>query len=241
MMVAEANASTKARGTFPSEDMETGLSGEWNIRFDGVHDGSSGSDPNTSVSNKTAETTVSFEPYDANVVQYENRKVRHTRSHPVQQVATSYRTRNEYTMRRPSHPYNANYKRPLSSRPDLDLVLAMERTLFAALNNAWLLALGGVGLMSVGNGDARATRGGIVIIVGAIISAIFAMVMHASRIHGVRIDRTTSLCSSVCWSILVVSLTLVALALELNFGIAYPYLEREQEVTIVETIMDGDN
>ena len=41
------------------------------------------------------------------------------------------------------------------------LILGMERTLFAALNNAWLLAIGGIGLMSVGSGDERATLGGM--------------------------------------------------------------------------------
>ena len=51
-----------------------------------------------------------------------------------------------------------SYKKPRTPELDLSLVLGMERTLFAALNNAWLLALGGVGLMSVGNGDRRATN-----------------------------------------------------------------------------------
>ena len=226
-MVADVNSSTKAGGTFPSADEEMGLSDKWRIQFDGVHDKPSGSN------------TVSFESYDANVGRHYNRQVLNSRSHPVPQGAPSYRTRPEETTRRISLASNGNYRTPHGSRPDLDLVLAMERTLFAALNNAWLLALGGVGLMSVGNGDARAIRGGAVIIIGAIISAVSAMVMHATRITGVSRDRTAGVCGSVLWTFLVVSLTLATLALELNFGITYPYLEREQAVTIVETAGNG--
>merc|ERR1740136_543383 len=53
----------------------------------------------------------------------------------------------------------------LTERDDLaiaSLILGMERTLFAALNNAWLLAIGGVGLMSVGQD--RANYVGVVIL-----------------------------------------------------------------------------
>ena len=63
--------------------------------------------------------------------------------------------------------------------------------------------------------------------------------MHATRITGFSRDRTAGVCGSVLWTFLVVSLTLATLALELNFGITYPYLEREQAVTIVETAGNG--
>ena len=92
--------------------------------------------------------------------------------------------------------------------------------------------------MSVGNGDTRATRGGAVIIVGAILSAVFAMVMHAIRVHGSSTDQTTRACISVGWTFLAVLLTLATFVLELSFGIAYPYLERERVVMIVETSAD---
>ena len=97
----------------------------------------------------------------------------------------------------------------------------MERTLFAALNNAWLLALGGIGLMSVGHGDQHATRGGIVILVGGILSAMIAYWMHFLRLK-----------HSSLWAMMIALMTVVALSIEVYFGIVYPYLNREKAVTI---------
>lgn len=126
-----------------------------------------------------------------------------------------------------------SYKKPRTPELDLSLVLGMERTLFAALNNAWLLALGGVGLMSVGNGDRRATNGGIVILIGGIISAVVAFIMHAVRISELKTQKPSQLSHSIVWATLIASLTLSTLGLELYFGMMYPYLQREKEVTIV--------
>eukprot|EP00584_Thalassiosira_punctigera_P007361 CAMPEP_0172541612 /NCGR_PEP_ID=MMETSP1067-20121228/12388_1 /TAXON_ID=265564 ORGANISM="Thalassiosira punctigera, Strain Tpunct2005C2" /NCGR_SAMPLE_ID=MMETSP1067 /ASSEMBLY_ACC=CAM_ASM_000444 /LENGTH=237 /DNA_ID=CAMNT_0013327681 /DNA_START=84 /DNA_END=796 /DNA_ORIENTATION=- len=50
--------------------------------------------------------------------------------------------------------------------PDLSLILALERTFFAALNNAWLLAIGGIGLMSVGEDTKGAIYAGVAILAG---------------------------------------------------------------------------
>ena len=122
---------------------------------------------------------------------------------------------------------------PRTPEVDLSLVLGMERTLFAALNNSWLLALGGVGLMSVGNGDKRATLGGVVILGAGIISAMVAFIMHATRINQLANNRTSNYSHSFIWGLLVVFMTLSTLGLELYFGIMYPYLQREKEVTIV--------
>ena len=103
----------------------------------------------------------------------------------------------------PESTHSFLFTEPVQS-PDLNIVLAMKRTLFATLNHSWLLALGGVGLTTVGNGDARATRGGAVFIVGAILSAVFAMVIHAIRVHGSSADQTTRACMSVGWTFLAV-------------------------------------
>lgn len=70
---------------------------------------------------------------------------------------------------------------------DLTLILGLERTLFAALNNAWLLAIGGIGLMSVGSDDNRANYAGIVILCGGIISSMIAYGMHFLRVWQVSI------------------------------------------------------
>jgi len=70
---------------------------------------------------------------------------------------------------------------------DLTLILGLERTLFAALNNAWLLAIGGIGLMSVGSDDNRANNAGIIILCGGIISSLIAYGMHFLRVWQVSI------------------------------------------------------
>jgi Vacuolar transporter chaperone len=115
---------------------------------------------------------------------------------------------------------------------DPSVVLSLERTLFAALNNAWLLAIGGVGLMSVGHGDQKATNAGIVILVGGIASALMAFGMHLFRV--VQLRKNISFCysQSIFWASIIALMTIVTLLLELNFGVMYPYLQREKTVTI---------
>ena len=60
------------------------------------------------------------------------------------------------------------FQHPESSVSDveasLSLIAGLERTMFAALNNAWLLVMAGVGLNMVGNNDEGATRSGIAIL-----------------------------------------------------------------------------
>jgi hypothetical protein len=108
---------------------------------------------------------------------------------------------------------------------DFALVLGMERTLFAALNNSWLIAVAGIALMSVGKDD-RAIRGGIGIIILSIISVLIAMYMHCVRIWQIRNDKALHFYSTIGWSIGVGILSLIALVLELYFGILYPYHTR---------------
>lgn len=117
---------------------------------------------------------------------------------------------------------------------DPSVVLSLERTLFAALNNAWLLVLGGIGLMSVGHGDQRATHGGIAILVGGIVSAVMAYSMHIFRVVQLKKNITFSYNHSVFWASVITLMTVVCLLLELKFGVMYPYLQREITVTIAE-------
>ena len=112
------------------------------------------------------------------------------------------------------------------------LILSMERTLFAALNNAWLLALGGIGLMSVGHGDQHATRGGIVVLGGGITSAMIAYGMHFLRLKQIEGSKPFPNVHSSLWAMMIASMTVVALSIEVYFGILYPYLNREKAVTI---------
>eukprot|EP00588_Corethron_pennatum_P015412 CAMPEP_0194280948 /NCGR_PEP_ID=MMETSP0169-20130528/19285_1 /TAXON_ID=218684 /ORGANISM="Corethron pennatum, Strain L29A3" /LENGTH=271 /DNA_ID=CAMNT_0039025857 /DNA_START=107 /DNA_END=922 /DNA_ORIENTATION=+ len=130
----------------------------------------------------------------------------------------------------------------LTERDDLaiaSLILGMERTLFSALNNAWLLAIGGVGLMSVGHGDDRATHGGIFILsIGAVCAGV-AYVMHVWRVSQIKASKAFQFSHTVIWATLIASLTIVTLVLELYFGVLYPYLSREKAVTIANDIPEG--
>lgn len=118
---------------------------------------------------------------------------------------------------------------------DPSVILSLERTLFAALNNAWLLAVGGIGLMSVGHGDYRATHGGIAILVGGIVTALMAYGMHISRVLQLKRNKSFRYYHSVIWASSIACLTIMALLLELHFGIMYPYLQREKTVTIANS------
>lgn len=122
---------------------------------------------------------------------------------------------------------------------DVSLILAAERTLFAAVNNAWLLAVGGIGLMSVGNGDERATNTGIVILSGSATCTLVAYVMHVKRIRLIKSGKPFTYSSTIVWSSLIVAMALIALILELYFGVLHPYLDREKAVTIANA--DGIN
>ncbi len=112
------------------------------------------------------------------------------------------------------------------------LILGAERTLFAALNNAWLLAIGGIGLMSVGNDDARATNGGALILSLAIASTSIAYGMHVWRVNQMKNNKPFQLSHTIVWSSVIVALTLATLVLELYFGVMHPYLDREKTVVI---------
>lgn len=112
----------------------------------------------------------------------------------------------------------------------LELVLAMERTLFAALNNAWLLTLGGVGLMSVG--VEAATRIGVVVLAGGIVAAVTAFITHWMRFRSLLQSTSFRPNSSVVFVAVFFLLTIATLVLELYYGIQYPYLERAQKVAM---------
>eukprot|EP00549_Striatella_unipunctata_P021701 CAMPEP_0118673772 /NCGR_PEP_ID=MMETSP0800-20121206/516_1 /TAXON_ID=210618 ORGANISM="Striatella unipunctata, Strain CCMP2910" /NCGR_SAMPLE_ID=MMETSP0800 /ASSEMBLY_ACC=CAM_ASM_000638 /LENGTH=167 /DNA_ID=CAMNT_0006568889 /DNA_START=132 /DNA_END=635 /DNA_ORIENTATION=+ len=117
--------------------------------------------------------------------------------------------------------------------PAPDLIMAMERTLFGALNNAWMLAIGGIGLMSVGHGDANATNVGVMTLTGGIVLAIMSFITHVWRAHLLSHNRPLTLSYSVYRASAIVLLVLLALTFELYYGILYPYLDREKAVTVV--------
>jgi hypothetical protein len=110
-------------------------------------------------------------------------------------------------------------------------ILAMERTFFAALNNSWLLVIGGIGLMSVGDEEGRGTNVGIFVLASGIATAAVAYIVHIGRVAEIRKNRAFRYSETVMWATLVIALTVVSLGFELYFGIRYPYLERRFAVT----------
>jgi uncharacterized membrane protein YidH (DUF202 family) len=118
------------------------------------------------------------------------------------------------------------------NHPDLSLILAMERTLFAALNNAWLLSIGGIGLMSVGSGDTRAEHAGMGIMLGGILTAFSAFAMHYLRVRQVKENIPSQYSHTLMWTGMLAILSICALVLEIRFGVLHPYLDREKAVTI---------
>lgn len=111
-------------------------------------------------------------------------------------------------------------------------ILSMERTFFAALNNSWLPVIGGIGLMSVGDEDARAKHVGIFVLASGIATATVAYSVHIGRVAEIRKNRAFRYSETVMWATLVVGLTVVSLGFELYFGIPYPYLERRAAVVV---------
>lgn len=132
---------------------------------------------------------------------------------------------------------NQYYFSPLleKNKPDASLILGAERTLFAALNNSWLIAIGGIGLMSVGNNDDRATQGGIFILSLGMTTATIAYGMHLLRIHSMKTGKDLAYSHTILWATIIAALTVTTLSLELYFGILHPYLDREKAVTIANT------
>ena len=125
-------------------------------------------------------------------------------------------------------------------QPDPNFILSLERTLFAALNNAWLLAMGGVGLMSVGNNDPIPLFGGIGLVGMAISVTMFALLMHFSRIHQVKTGKTFQYSQTVLWVAFIGIGTLVTMGLTLYYGIVYPFLKRTAAVEVTNVTGDFD-
>eukprot|EP00529_Nitzschia_sp_RCC80_P026461 CAMPEP_0113455984 /NCGR_PEP_ID=MMETSP0014_2-20120614/8654_1 /TAXON_ID=2857 /ORGANISM="Nitzschia sp." /LENGTH=338 /DNA_ID=CAMNT_0000347425 /DNA_START=322 /DNA_END=1338 /DNA_ORIENTATION=+ /assembly_acc=CAM_ASM_000159 len=118
---------------------------------------------------------------------------------------------------------------------DPSLILSMERTLFSALNVSWLFALGGIGLMAIGNDDVSAMRSGITMIACSMIIVAVSFLMHLLRLNQLRKGNTNQfngVTSTIVWTGIVSVLLFSFLGCELYFGIQYPYLQRTASVSI---------
>jgi len=115
---------------------------------------------------------------------------------------------------------------------DGNMILALERTLFAALNNSWLLAIGGVGLMTIGDEDKKAKHSGMVILCLSMFTALYAFVVHNLRVQQLRRGDDFSYSQTQLWGIILAMFTLLTLGLELYNGILHPYLKRAATVEL---------
>ena len=107
----------------------------------------------------------------------------------------------------------------------------MERTYFAAFNNAWIMAIAGIGLMSVGSTNEASTGCGAIILTASIAFCLAAFVMHRRRAY-IFLKKETGRTETILWMGMITFVSLAALILELTFGIMYPYLDRSKAVSV---------
>lgn len=115
---------------------------------------------------------------------------------------------------------------------DPSVTLSLERTLYAALQHSWMLALGGIGLMSVGENKRVPTSLGIMMLTISMISVVGALVMHYIRLFQIKSGTTFKFWQTALFTSLITLCVLITLALELYFGVLYPYLRRAMSVQV---------
>ncbi|KAL3934388.1 MAG: hypothetical protein SGBAC_009888 [Bacillariaceae sp.] len=120
----------------------------------------------------------------------------------------------------------------VSATVDPSMTLYLERTLYAALQHSWILGLGGVGLMSVGNGTNDAIKLGIVLLAMSMVSAVSALVLHYVRLRQIKTGSPFRFWQTALFTSILTLCILVTLVLEIYFGILYPYLLRTATVSI---------
>ena len=186
--------------------------------------------PRSPVSVETKEST----PSDRRKRTWDERRddatIRHRNSEP-RHLVPSLRDVEEGGF--PELAEDGDAKLPGSNVQHIDaLILGLERTFFAAMNNAWLLVMGGIGLMSVGSNDTAATNSGIFILASGIVCAGLAYIMYIGRVTQLKRKTPFQFSHTVLWMSLVTAVTISALALELHYGTLYPYLERRAAVVV---------
>lgn len=114
------------------------------------------------------------------------------------------------------------------------LILALERTLFSALNNAYTITFVGTGLMMVGaSNDSIPDSLGIIIVICGLIFACASWVMHYARLRAFQRGASLDAKFSLVWTFFMTFFLFGAVAIELRYGILYPYLKRSKAVEVV--------
>lgn len=114
------------------------------------------------------------------------------------------------------------------------LILSLERTLFSALNNAYTITFVGTGLMMVGaSNDSIPDSLGIIIVICGLIFACASWVMHYARLMAFQRGASLDAKFSLVWTFFMTFFLFGAVAIELRYGILYPYLKRSKAVEVV--------
>lgn len=220
------NAGVKSRDAFSVNVKDMGNEEKHKDLYLTSH--STDSDPEAAASTEVKDVTK-LKDYPS-----ENMHMHGTGSKILIVASDSFQTKRAGLQRHTSTGQAISSRGPLTTsddgHPHLSLILGLERTFFAALNNAWLLAIGGIGLMSVGEDNKSATHGGVAVLLSGVISALMAVGFHLFRIWRLTHGKESKYIHSVIWVTSISSLTVCALVLELYFGLLFPYLDRERSV-----------
>ena len=127
-------------------------------------------------------------------------------------------------------------EQPLVSLKHEAVLLSLERTFFAALNTAWLIAMGGIGLLSVGDEEEHSIPIGITVFGVSMACCIVALVMHAIRLHQMQTGQSFPHAQSMIWATVICILLFSTLAFQLYFGILYPFLQRTASVKVANPL-----
>lgn len=141
------------------------------------------------------------------------------------------------------HPESSSFSKmkepkeqPLVSLKHEAVLLSLERTFFAALNTAWLIAMGGIGLLSVGDEEEHSIPIGITVFGVSMACCIVALVMHAIRLHQMQTGQSFPHAQSMIWATVICILLFSTLAFQLYFGILYPFLQRTASVKVANPL-----
>lgn len=117
---------------------------------------------------------------------------------------------------------------------DGSLILSMERTLYAALNQAWLLVMCGIGFMSIGDANDKIPDYlGFFVILAALTYAIGSYLVHIFRLRAFAHGQALTGVVTVLWTGLLVGVVTFALLCELKYSLQYPYLSRAKAVELL--------
>ena len=109
----------------------------------------------------------------------------------------------------------------------------MERTLYATLNQAWLIVLAGIGFMHIAaTGDNVPNRLGFTLILAGTFLATTSYIIHVRRLQTFTRGEELNRCPTVLFNGIIVAMIFAALMFELCYGVLYPYYGTERAAAV---------